>query len=92
MELHPLSVIIRRVIEGMEPDGAEKPDTDKIVEMVLANPEVELMRRGFDAHDRSEGLEDVFLRDVRRLVAGQLGIEDPATGGAAANPDPHAGS
>lgn len=72
MELRPLGAIIARVVDDFVAHVETPFDKEAVVQQVLANREVELMRKGLDAHDRSEGLEAVFLRDVRRKVTARL--------------------
>jgi hypothetical protein len=72
MQERPLNVLIDETVDGFVAEARGSFDEEEVVDRVLAHPEVRLLRKGYDAHDRSEGLEAVFLRDVRRLVTDRL--------------------
>ena len=72
MEIRPLGTIIADIVDDYVSNAAGAFDKEAVVDRVLDHPEVRLMRNGLDVHDRSEGLEDVFVRDVRRKVTARL--------------------
>lgn len=72
MQERPLNTLIAQIVDEYVQGSAHSFDKQEVVDRVLSHPEIRLMRRGYDAHDRSEGLEAVFLRDVARLVTARL--------------------
>lgn len=72
MEERPLNEIIAETVDDFVLHAEQAFDKEDVVRLVLDNPEIRLLRKGYDMHDRSEGLEGVFVRDVRRKVAQRL--------------------
>lgn len=72
MEIRPLGAVIARVVDEYVGKSSGAFEKEAVVQRVLEDPEIQLIRKGLDDHDRSEGLEDVFLRDVRRKVGDRL--------------------
>lgn len=72
MEERPLNEIIAETVDDFVLHAEGGFDKEEIVERVLQHPEVQQMRKGYDMHDRSANLENVFLRDVRRKVTQRL--------------------
>ena len=76
MNQRPLDEIIREAVDRVLREGAGPLDEEAVAERVLQDPDIQILRHGYDMHDRSEGLEDVFVRDVRRKVGETLGESD----------------
>lgn len=72
MNQRPLDEIIRDAVDRLRGEHSGPLDEAAVADRVLEDPDIKLLRHGYDMHDRSEGLEDVFVRDVRRKVAEAL--------------------
>jgi hypothetical protein len=72
MNQEPLDEMIRQAVDRAHDEAGGQLDEDAVVERVLADPDVRLLLRGVEDHDRAEGLTDVYLRDIRRKVAEYL--------------------
>ena len=72
MNEEPLDELIHRAVDRLREQEPGPADTDRVVEQVLQDPDLALLMKGVRDHDRSEGLEDVYRRDIRRKVASYL--------------------
>jgi hypothetical protein len=72
MNEQPLDEMIRHAVGRAREQEQGPIDEDRVVEQVLQDPDVALLMKGVRAHDRSEGLEEVYQRDIRRKVAAHL--------------------
>lgn len=73
MNQRPLEEIVREAVARVRREGGAALDEDGVLERVLRDADVRLILQGYDMHDRSEGLEDVMIRDIRRMVGKALG-------------------
>ncbi len=63
----PLNEIVAEAVERALHDGSPQ-DPDALTPRVLENPDVKIILDGYEMHDRSEGYEEVMVRDIRRMV------------------------
>lgn len=68
----PLDEIIENILAETPPE--EVQDLDHAVQRVLQDRRIKILLEGYNMHDRSEGLESVIERDIRRKV--QLALEN----------------
>jgi hypothetical protein len=47
---------------------SQSKSEERLVEKVLADPDISLLLKGIEAHDRSGDLDAVYERDIRRKV------------------------
>lgn len=73
MNQRSLDEIIAGVIDRAGEQGVT--DEDAIMQQVLDDPDMAIILDGYRMHDRSEGLEDVIKRDIRRKIAALLRAE-----------------
>jgi hypothetical protein len=76
MNEEPLDKLIHNAVDRVRGQGTEPTDTDRVVDEILQDPDLALLMKGVREHDRSEGLEDVYRRDIRRKVASYLSQSD----------------
>lgn len=68
MNQEPLDVMIRDAVDRVCARPGGLPGEHEVLEHVLAEPDIQQLLKGIDAHDRSEGLQDVYIRDIGRKV------------------------
>ena len=73
MNQRPLEEIVREAVARVRREGGAALDEDGVLDRVLRDPDVRIILEGYDRHDRSEGLEDVIVRDIRRMVGEAMG-------------------
>jgi hypothetical protein len=70
MNQRSLDEIIAGVIDRTREAGVT--DEESIMQQVLDDPDMRVLLDGYRMHDRSEGLEDVMKRDIRRKIEALL--------------------
>jgi hypothetical protein len=70
MNQRSLDEIIAGVIDRAREAGVT--DEESIMQQVLDDPDMRVLLDGYRMHDRSEGLEDVMKRDIRRKIEALL--------------------
>lgn len=65
MNERSLDEVVAQAIDRLIERGVAEED---IPEQVLQDPDLRILLDGYRMHDRSEGLEDVIIRDIRRKV------------------------
>lgn len=68
MNQEPLDEMVRRAVDRALTSGRSRQSVDDLLPQVLADPDMSLYMRGVEAHDRAEGLEDVYMRDIRARI------------------------
>lgn len=76
MNQRPLDEMVADAVARATGEGGNSNDVDVVVERVLGDPDIRLLLDGYRMHDRSEGLEDVIIRDIRKKVGQALGADD----------------
>lgn len=69
---HPLDETIAAAVNRICDESQEPLDEDAVAERVLQQEDIKILLDGYRMHDRSEGLEDVIIRDIRRKVGEAL--------------------
>lgn len=72
MEGQSLDEMIQGIIERYIDSGGSPEDEGAAFDAVTQDSGIRILLEGYDMHDRSEGLESVIERDIRRKVAGAL--------------------
>jgi hypothetical protein len=72
MDGQSLDEMIQGIIERYIDSGGSSEDEGAAFVAVVQDPAVRILLDGYDMHDRSEGLESVIERDIRRKVSGTL--------------------
>jgi hypothetical protein len=65
----PLEEIVSEAVQRVRREEGAALDEEAVLERVLRDPDLTIILQGYEMHDRSEGLEDVMIRDIRRMVA-----------------------
>ncbi|MBV9282818.1 MAG: hypothetical protein JOZ41_22305 [Chloroflexi bacterium] len=68
MNQEPLEEMVRRAVDRARTGSSGAASADQIMDQVLADPDLTLLLKGIEAHDRSGDLEDVYHRDIRRMI------------------------
>lgn len=72
MNQKPLDEMIREAVDEYRARTNASLNVDEVTRAVLESPDLALLMKGVDAHDRSGDLDDVYLRDIRRKVVAYL--------------------
>jgi len=72
MNQKPLDDMIREAVDHFRGQNDGPLDVDEATEAVLASPDMALFMKGIENHDRSGDLDDIYTRDIRRMVAAYI--------------------
>jgi hypothetical protein len=72
MDGQSLDGMIQDIIERYIDSGGSPEDEGAAFDAVIQDPAIRILLDGYDLHDRSEGLESVIERDIRRKVGSTL--------------------
>jgi hypothetical protein len=72
MDGQSLDDMIQGIIERYIDSGGSPDDEGAAFDAVVQDPAMRILLDGYDMHDRSQGLESVIERDIRRKVGGTL--------------------